>query len=104
WPEPELVDRSADYDGDAPSADEVSHRITDAIQSRGSRPSVLAAVAARLAREDGATPALRAEPPVEPAEASPFGAHTPRVVVPPKARPVAPSRQARDEAQPSLRF
>ncbi|AUH33467.1 DNA translocase FtsK [Paracoccus tegillarcae] len=104
WPEPELVDRSADYDGDAPSAEEVNHRITDAIQSRASRPSVLAAVAARLAREDGGQNAAAQAEPVEAAEAYPFGADNARVVVPPKSKPTAPSRQAQAEAQPSLRF
>ncbi|MFV0302236.1 MAG: DNA translocase FtsK 4TM domain-containing protein, partial [Paracoccus sp. (in: a-proteobacteria)] len=104
WPEPELVDRSATYDGDAPSAEEVNHRISDAIKSHNSRPSVLATVAARLAREDARMPAEPAAAPLEHVEPNPFGAGTPRVVVPPKVKPPAPSRQAQAEAQPGLRF
>ncbi|MDO5706431.1 MAG: DNA translocase FtsK 4TM domain-containing protein, partial [Paracoccus sp. (in: a-proteobacteria)] len=101
-PEPELIDTEASWDGDAPSQDEVSHRITDAIRSRTGAGSVLAAVAARLSRDGGAradaTPAA-----VEPAEPIPFGAETPRTVTPPARKP-APSRQAQAEAQPQLQF
>ncbi|QIR85977.1 DNA translocase FtsK [Paracoccus sp. AK26] len=50
-PEPELIERDADYDGDAPSAEEVSGRINDAIRTRSGKSSVLAVVAARLTRE-----------------------------------------------------
>lgn len=60
-PEPELIERESDWDGEGPSAEEVSGRITDAIRTRQDRPSVLAAVAARLAR-DGARPADRSDP------------------------------------------
>ncbi len=104
WPEPELVDRSAHYDGEAPSAEEVNHRISDAIKSHGNRPSVLATVAARLARDGGRSQPEREIDDIEPAEARPFGAETARVVMPPKAKPPAPSRQAQAEAQPALRF
>ncbi|MBU3031434.1 DNA translocase FtsK [Paracoccus marinaquae] len=115
WPEPELIERDADYDGEAPSAEEVSGRISDAILSRAGKSSVLAAVAARLAR-DGERTVARTEPPlsveadaagddIEPAEPAPFGAETRRVVVPPLRKPAAAaSRQARDEAEPELRF
>ncbi|TBN42612.1 DNA translocase FtsK [Paracoccus subflavus] len=56
-PEPELIERDADYDGGAPSAEEVSGRISDAIRTRSGKPSVLAAVAARLSREGVHPPA-----------------------------------------------
>ncbi|MBO9453904.1 DNA translocase FtsK 4TM domain-containing protein [Paracoccus sp. R12_1] len=116
-PEPELIERDADYDGDGPSAEEVSGRISDAIRNRTGKPSVLAAVAARLARE-GARDLPRAEPPVtaatpsqdeefaiEPAEPVPFGADHQRVVVPPARKPISgSSKQARAEAEPQLRF
>ncbi|MCQ0969483.1 DNA translocase FtsK 4TM domain-containing protein (plasmid) [Paracoccus sp. TK19116] len=98
-PEPELVDAEADYDGDAPSDEEVSHRISDAIRSR------LGRVTARLSR-DGARSGDDLEdelPHIEPAAPSPFGAQTQRNVVPPKVK-AAPSRQAQAEAQPQLRF
>ncbi|MDB6182859.1 DNA translocase FtsK [Paracoccus fistulariae] len=104
-PEPELIERDATYDGEAPSADEVKGRISDAIRERSAKPSVLAAVAARLAR-DGARdvppqPEI-AEAPVEP---TPFGADTQRVVVPPLRKAAATtSQQARKEAEPELRF
>ncbi|MDO5631188.1 MAG: DNA translocase FtsK [Paracoccus sp. (in: a-proteobacteria)] len=102
-PEPELIDRQADWDGDAPSQDEVSHRISDAIRSRSGAGSVLAAVAARLSRDGGTRSAQPDDAPVEPAEPAPFGAGTARTVVPP-ARKATPSKQAQAEAQPQLRF
>ncbi|RJL05443.1 DNA translocase FtsK [Paracoccus siganidrum] len=112
-PEPELIERDADYDGDAPSADEVSGRISDAIRNRAGKPSVLAAVAARLARDKDRAP-LPADPAADDAEddhdaeriePAPFGADTRRVVVPPLRKPsAAPSRQARAEAEPQMRF
>ncbi len=114
-PEPELIDYEKDYDDAAPSAEEVSGRISDAIRSRASKSSVLAAVAARLAR-DNARAGGRAEPPlrgddaddmelIEPADPMPFGADTQRVVVPPVRKPgTSSSRQARAEAEPRLRF
>ncbi|SEN44514.1 DNA translocase FtsK [Paracoccus alcaliphilus] len=108
-PEPELIERDADYDGDAPSAAEVSGRISDAIRSRTGKPSVLAAVAARLARDKDRA-ALPPDPSDEddailPATPEPFGADTQRTVVPPLRKPsAAPSRQARAEAEPQMRF
>ncbi|MCF3974194.1 DNA translocase FtsK [Paracoccus salsus] len=116
-PEPELIERDADYDGDAPSAEEVSGRISAAIRSRAGKSSVLAAVAARLAREGNrdvrrTDPPLRGDPAaedeafdIEPADPAPFGADRQRVVVPPMRKPAATtSRQARAEAEPQLRF
>ncbi|WCR11318.1 DNA translocase FtsK 4TM domain-containing protein [Paracoccus stylophorae] len=110
-PEPELIERDADYDGAAPSADEVSGRISDAIRSRAGRPSVLAAVAARLAREGHRD--LKSDDPqvaatdddIEAVEPAPFGADRQRVVVAPTRKPAATtSKQARAEAEPQLRF
>ncbi|SNT75975.1 DNA translocase FtsK [Paracoccus seriniphilus] len=64
-PEPELIERDSDYDGEGPSAEEVSGRISDAIRTRSGKPSVLAAVTARLAREGQAN--IPAAAPVDPA-------------------------------------
>ena len=104
-PEPELIERDSDYDGAAPTQDELRGRITDAISKRAGKPSVLAAVAARLAR-DGST-APRVEPPVsrdeDDADPHPFGAETPRQIVTPAKKPL-PSRSAVAEAEPVLRF
>ncbi|RMC37758.1 DNA translocase FtsK [Paracoccus alkanivorans] len=104
-PEPELVDHDADYQGDAPSDEEVRGRITDAIRNRTAKSSVLAAVTSRLVR-GGAEDDIRPEPPImaeEAAEPAPFGQDTKRVVVPPQRKSSA-SRQAQAEAQPQLRF
>ena len=103
-PEPELIERDSDYQGDAPSAAQVSDRITDAIRSRTGKPSVLAAVTARLSRDKcGDQP--EDNDLIEPADPAPFGAETQRVVVPPLRKPnAAPSRQARAEAEPQMRF
>ncbi|MTE00109.1 DNA translocase FtsK [Paracoccus sp. YIM 132242] len=90
-PEPELIERDADYDGDAPSAEEVSGRISDAIRTRGAKPSVLAVVAARLARENARE-----------AQADPVLA-TPRAATPPLKKP-APARPAREETSADLTF
>ncbi|WP_103173112.1 DNA translocase FtsK [Paracoccus sp. SY] len=89
-PEPELIERDADYDGDAPSAEEVQGRISDAIRTRSGKPSVLAVVAARLARE---TPRETADEPA--AEAAP-------VAMPPLKK-AAPARPA-PLAEPDLPF
>ncbi|SDD94670.1 DNA segregation ATPase FtsK/SpoIIIE, S-DNA-T family [Paracoccus isoporae] len=99
----ELVEPQA-HDASAPSEDEVNARITDAISKRSS--NLLSSVTQRLnaGRQEVALDDDAAEnPPVEPAEPHPFGAETARVVVASR-KAAAPSRQARDEAQPSLRF
>lgn len=118
-PEPELIDPETHYaeDDEPPSNAAVSARITDAIRSRseGARSEGKGLLSAVTARLTGARAApARHEPPLragededdedfaEPVTAAPFGAETPRVVVPPK-KP-APSRQAQSEAQPGLRF
>ncbi|WP_347137872.1 DNA translocase FtsK 4TM domain-containing protein [Paracoccus sp. SSK6] len=93
-PEPELIERDADYDGDAPSAEEVSGRISDAIRTRSGKPSVLATVTARLTREGRADPA-----PIDPA----IGAETQRTSAPVVKKPV-PARPAQAEAGPDLAF
>lgn len=113
-PQSELIDPETHYaeDDEPPSNAAISARITDAIRTRSEGKGLLSAVTARLT---GARPATaRTEPPLrsdeddeegyfpEPVTAAPFGAETPRVVVPPK-KP-APSRQAQSEAQPALRF
>ncbi|MDQ1900868.1 DNA translocase FtsK 4TM domain-containing protein [Paracoccus sp. WLY502] len=90
-PEPELIERDADYDGDAPSAEEVQGRISDAIRTRSGKPSVLAAVAARLSRENAR------ELPEEPA------AETVPATVPSLKKP-APRRPAAPLAEPDLPF
>ncbi|MFN4102684.1 MAG: DNA translocase FtsK, partial [Pararhodobacter sp.] len=80
-PEPELIERDADYDGDAPTEAELRGRISDAISKRTGKPSVLAAVAARLARDSSAAPRVEPAAPAPAPEARPFGAETPRQVV-----------------------
>lgn len=102
-PEPELIERDAIYDGDAPAAAEVNARITDAIRSRTGKSSVLGAVAARLMR-DGGSDAPEAEVAEDAVEPAPFGQDTKRVVVPPMRKPTTASRQAQAETQPQLRF
>jgi S-DNA-T family DNA segregation ATPase FtsK/SpoIIIE len=109
-PEPELIERDSDYDGDAPSAEEVSGRISDAIRTRSGKPSVLASVAARLTRDGGRSthPSLdddlddedALDAPVAP---QPFGADRQRHIASPVRKPDA-SRQARAEAEPRLSF
>ncbi|WP_017999288.1 DNA translocase FtsK [Paracoccus sp. N5] len=110
-PESELIEPETHYaeDDEPPPAEEISARISDAIRSRSEgKASLLSAVTARLT--GARAPLPRAEPPLsaeddelpEPVTANPFGAETPRVVVPPK-KP-APSRQAQAEAEPSMRF
>ncbi|SIS58812.1 DNA translocase FtsK [Paracoccus saliphilus] len=107
-PEPELIDRDSDYQGDAPSDEEVRGRITDAIRNRTAKSSVLAAVTSRLVR-GGAEDDHRDEPPLvaeemeDVAEPAPFGQDTKRVMVAPQRKSTA-SRQAQAEAQPQLRF
>ncbi|WP_282603778.1 DNA translocase FtsK [Paracoccus sp. PARArs4] len=54
-PEPELIERDSDWEGEGPDAEQIKGRISDAIRSRESKPSVLAAVTSRLAR-DGVPP------------------------------------------------
>lgn len=104
-PEPELIDRDVTYDGDAPAADEVRARISDAIRNRTGKTSVLSAVAARLMRDGGTnTPGAEIIEDVDVAEPSPFGQDTKRVVVPPMRKPTTASRQAQAETQPQLRF
>lgn len=108
-PEPELIERDSDYDGAAPTADELRGRISDAISKRSAKPSVLASVAARLAREGNPPP--RIEPRIESPlgrdededEPHPFGADTPRQIVTSAKKP-QPSRSALAEAEPALRF
>lgn len=97
----ELVEPLA-HDAQAPSSDEVSARITDVISRRGSNllSSVTQRLNARRASGELPDPLPAPEPPVTP---NPFGAETPRVVTPAQ-KPAAPSRQARAEAQPALRF
>ncbi|MTH65817.1 DNA translocase FtsK [Paracoccus shanxieyensis] len=110
YPQSELVEREHDYDDDAaPSETQISSRINDAIQHRSDKGSVLSAVTARLTGGRGTAPA-RAEPPVlsqdeddEPAQPQPFGSQAARVVMPPQ-KPAQPSRQARAEAEPAMRF
>ncbi|WBU56806.1 DNA translocase FtsK [Paracoccus sediminicola] len=101
----ELVEAEA-HDATAPSDDEVQSRISDAISKRGN--SLLSSVTQRLnaSRQEVALedPADDEAEPVEPAEPHPFGAGTPRVVVPPAHKTAQPSRQARAEAQPTLGF
>ncbi|MFC3168264.1 DNA translocase FtsK [Paracoccus fontiphilus] len=94
-PEPELIERDADYDGDAPSAEEVSGRINDAIRTRSSKPSVLATVAARLTREG---------PRDVPDEDDLPLAQMPRVAAPLVKKPAAPSRPSRAEPEAELSF
>nr|WP_271071660.1 DNA translocase FtsK [Paracoccus albus]WBU60292.1 DNA translocase FtsK [Paracoccus albus] len=99
----ELVEPQA-HDAQAPTDDEVSARITDAISKR--EGGLLSSVTQRLNanRQDVALADMEDEDEgVEPADPHPFGADTARVVVPAK-RPAQPSRQAKSEAQPSLRF
>ncbi len=104
-PEPELIERDADYDGEAPSAAEVTGRITEAVSARATRPNVLAAVAARLAREGVVKTAPPAPAAIEPAEPAPFGQDAERKVVLPGRKPgAAVSRQAQSEAEPALAF
>ncbi|MEZ5725170.1 MAG: DNA translocase FtsK [Paracoccaceae bacterium] len=101
--EGELVEPEA-HDATAPSSDEVSARITDAISKRGG--SLLSSVTQRLNanRQDVMLDGPEDEDEaIEPADPHPFGATTARLVTPVK-KPAAPSRQAQAEAQPSLRF
>ncbi|MFD1794862.1 DNA translocase FtsK [Paracoccus aurantiacus] len=101
--ESELVEPEA-HDATAPSSDEVSARITDAISKRGS--NLLSSVTQRLNanRQDVALEdPEEADDAIEPADPHPFGAATARVVIPAK-RTDQPSRKAQSEAQPSLRF
>ncbi|NHF73504.1 DNA translocase FtsK [Paracoccus xiamenensis] len=103
WDEdPELFEPEA-HDATAPSPDEVSARITDAISKRGS--SLLSSVTQRLNanHQEFELSSDDEDDLIEPADPHPFGADTARVVTPLK-KPVAPSRQAQAEAQPSLRF
>ncbi|MDO5641017.1 MAG: DNA translocase FtsK 4TM domain-containing protein, partial [Paracoccus sp. (in: a-proteobacteria)] len=102
WDEtPELVEPQA-HDATAPTGEEVSARISDVISQRGG--SLLSAVTQRLnANRPDVALDDAGDTPVTPADPHPFGADTARIVVPPK-RPAQPSRQARSEAQPSLRF
>ena len=104
-PEPELVEREADWDGETPSDDSI-------------RSSVLAAVTARLARPKPVKTVSSAAPggwtadeldeteivvPNAAPAAAPFGEGRSRVVVAP-SRAAAPSQRARAEAQPQLAF
>ncbi|MFN3275784.1 MAG: DNA translocase FtsK 4TM domain-containing protein [Paracoccus sp. (in: a-proteobacteria)] len=102
-PEPELIERDSDYDGDAPTEAELRGRISDAISKRSGKPSVLAAVAARLARDGSAPRAPETAPAGDAPEVRPFGAETPRQIVTPTRKP-EPSRSALAEAEPALRF
>ncbi|WP_281826515.1 DNA translocase FtsK [Jannaschia rubra] len=106
-------DEAYDRD-DAPDEDRVRARIASAVRSRVRRATITAALtpAPAMPRSDAA----RVEPVLtgatarpEPAEAEDEmliepAAPAPRTVVQPAARPAAPSRQARAEAQPTLNF
>ena len=107
-PEPELIERDADYDGDAPSEAEVRGRISDAIRSSTAKSSVLKTVASRLVQGVSIAPPppeLMPEPEDEDeiADPRPFGAETPRQIIAPARKP-EPSQMARAEAEPTLRF
>ena len=78
-PEPEIIDEVSDYEGEAPSPDEVNHRITDAIRDRMTRAPILSAVTARLVPE--AKPAPVAPP--APVAAAPAPVMAPHYEVPP---------------------
>ncbi|WP_304619993.1 DNA translocase FtsK [Paracoccus sediminilitoris] len=78
-PEPELIERDSDYEGDAPTAEEVRGRISDAIRSHAAKSSVLKAVTSKLARDGVPTPA--------PAEDAPMRLDAPAPKVMPKATP-----------------
>ncbi|MBU2957361.1 DNA translocase FtsK 4TM domain-containing protein [Paracoccus sp. 1_MG-2023] len=89
-PEPELIERESDWEGEAPDDEELKGRISDAIRSRESKPSVLAAVTSRLAR-DGVPPVDAPHDEVfdiapEP-EPAPAPAPAPRAAAPRKAAP-----------------
>ncbi|WP_306754844.1 DNA translocase FtsK [Paracoccus actinidiae] len=96
-PEPELIERDSDYEGDAPSAEEVSGRINDAIRTRSAKPSVLAVVAARLSREGGKEGRDEAAMPDVP------GGEAPRTAVP-SLKKAAPVQRPSDEPGPELHF
>ncbi|SMO74430.1 DNA translocase FtsK [Paracoccus laeviglucosivorans] len=113
YPPSELVEHETHYpdDDQAPSDSRISARINDAIQHRSEKASVLSAVTARLT---GDRAAPRIEPPVsldddededdtDLAQPQPFGSQAARVVMPPQ-KPAPTSRQARAEAEPSMRF
>ncbi|PZO65007.1 MAG: cell division protein FtsK [Paracoccus denitrificans] len=89
--ESELVEPETHYDDDIPAPDQVAlnARITDAVNSR----SALSALTDRLSAARPDAPVTIAPPPADPA-----------LIVAPSRRPVAPSRQARAEAQPDLTF
>ncbi len=105
-----VEDADYDEDGDALPSELVERAppqtVTEAPDDEHVRRSILSAVTARLGRgkpetrpedDDDEGEVIEAEP------IRPFGADTRRVVVPPAPRS-GPSRQARDEAQPSLNF
>ncbi|TKW66429.1 MAG: DNA translocase FtsK [Paracoccus denitrificans] len=98
----ELVEPEA-HDALAPTSDEVSARITDAISKRGG--NLLSSVTQRLNanRRDVELDEPEDDEAITPADPHPFNADTARVVVPAKRAP-QPSRKAQSEAQPSLRF
>jgi len=82
-PEPELIERDSDYDGAAPSEEEVRGRISDAIRSQTAKSSVLAAVTSRLNREG--IPAQPEQPALSDT-AAPAPQVTPRKAAPEPAR------------------
>nr|WP_111301527.1 DNA translocase FtsK [Paracoccus saliphilus] len=84
-PEPELIERDSDYDGDGPSEDEVRGRISDAIRSNAAKTSVVKIVASRLAREHGAAHPEAEDADAEPADPQPVGIETRRPIVVRKA-------------------
>ena len=125
-PEPELVEPKPgpDATGVAGGEDRIKAKIADAIRARVRKPQILPEAARaepKLSRPDRPEPmiladtppltaspgqdqpaheaALRAAPPLRPETA----VHKPVVQHPP-AKPVKPSRQALEEAQPSLLF
>ncbi|MBM3603194.1 MAG: DNA translocase FtsK [Alphaproteobacteria bacterium] len=94
-PEPELIERDSDYDGTAPTEDEVRGRISDAIRSSTAKTSVLKTVAARLTRENAARvdmpaadapaqPEAEEQPPARPAGRKAEPAPAPRPEAPPR--------------------
>ncbi|WP_410217108.1 DNA translocase FtsK 4TM domain-containing protein, partial [Paracoccus sp. (in: a-proteobacteria)] len=97
-PEPELIERDSDYDGDGPTEEEVRGRISDAIRSSTAKTSVLKTVASRLARDNAA----RTLPPMpEDDEDGPglFGAGPSNPVIAPPRRP-DPAPRAPERTMP----
>ncbi|WP_265501737.1 DNA translocase FtsK [Paracoccus beibuensis] len=93
-PEPELIERDADWDGEGPSDAEVRGRISDAIRTSTAKTSVLKAVTSRLAR-DGVPPASEVED--DEAVTQPSATRIiPAAPKPEPARTAAPTLRAED--------